>query len=520
MSRKRKIWLLILGLFIAWITAWWVNSPGYMDADYYFAMGKTLASGGGLHEPFIWNYLTSPSKVPTPAFQYWMPMTSFLSALSQMIFGIGFRIAQLPFIIIVALLPLFTGWVAYSLLEDEKLAWQAGILSAIPGYFLPFLVTTDSFAIYMILGPLVFITIYKSIKEEKFHLCMIPGILSGIAHLTRVDGIVFLLLGVTSILLYANGRKGTKLIGLILGYLVVMMPWWITNWALTGSPLAAGTSRVLWATNYDELFAFPPEKLSFQNWIGSGWGNILSVRLEAIWSNLKTLVFVNGVIFLSPFMILGGWQLRKRIIIRLAFFYVILLFFLMSLLFPFAGSRGGFFHSSSAIMPVLWSLAPLGLKILIEKGVEIRNWNRVQAMDVFATAMNVLVAIITLSLFWTRVVGDDFLKSNWSSRERMYSEIAMWFDHRSIEQTIVAVNNPPAFFTQSGFYSVVIPDGDEIVLRQVVKAFNVEWVVLDDNNPGLRSLYENPELVHWLEEIVTFEKSKGERVIIFKVLTE
>jgi hypothetical protein len=167
----------------------------------------------------------------------------------------------------------------------------------------------------------------------------------------------------------------------------------------------------------------------------------------------------------------------------------------------------------------MWALAPLGLRIAIEKGSEIRNWKREQATEVFVTTTLAIVVIVTMALFWTRVVGMDYLNSNWSANERVYEEVAIWFENEGVDRAVVAVNNPPGFFAQSNLQAVVIPDGDEAVLRQVVEVFKVDWVLLDSNNPGLNSIYENPKSFDWLEWVDTLKDVQGEKLFIFRVKT-
>jgi hypothetical protein len=83
---------------------------------------------------------------------------------------------------------------------------------------------------------------------------------------------------------------------------------------------------------------------------------------------------------------------------------------------------------------------------------------------------------------------------------------------------VVAVNNPPGFYSQSGFPAVVIPDGDDEVLLQVVNQFGVDWVLLDSNHPsGLTDLYQYPTSSNWLELIDTLGDNQGKELFIFRV---
>jgi 4-amino-4-deoxy-L-arabinose transferase-like glycosyltransferase len=488
-----------------------------MDADYYFTMGRNLASGGGLSEPFIWNYLDDPRSIPHPAFQYWMPVTSFLAALAQVIFGAGFRSAQIPFILLAASFPLFTAWIALKLHGNVQSAWEAGLLAAFPGFFLPFMVTTDAFSIYGILGSLIFILSAEAFHKGGYLKWFMTGLLIGIAYLTRTDGLLFLPLCI-GLIFYSQPGKKKALIGLIMGFLLVMLPWWILNAVIHGDALPSGTIRVLWMRDYDELFIYPPSELTFQRWLDSGLNNILLSRVNALWMNIKSLILVNGLVFLGPLMVIGARILRKNLIVRLASIYLISLLIVMSFVFPFAGSRGGYFHSSIAVMPILWALAPLGLRRAVEFGAQYRHWNTLHAKEIFVVASVVLACLITLGLFWTRVIGDDFFDPTWPRSAQVYGEVARWFDKEDIRDIVVAVNNPPGFYAASGLEAVVIPDGDLKMLREVTDSFQVQWLILDSNYPkGLKSLYDAPQNAKWLELKNTLDDTAGKDLFIFKV---
>jgi len=112
MRTWRWISLFILGLFVAGLGAIWIQSPGYMDADYYFATGQELSRGHGFIEPFIWNYLDDPAGLPHPSHLYWLPLTSLIAALPMTFLGQTFRAAQIPFILMSASLPLVTAALA------------------------------------------------------------------------------------------------------------------------------------------------------------------------------------------------------------------------------------------------------------------------------------------------------------------------------------------------------------------------------------------------------------------------
>lgn len=497
------------------IAAWLIQTTSYMDADYYYVMSQVLAGGGGLYEPFLWNYLNHPQSIPHPAFQYWMPLTSLLAAASQAIFGLGFRVAQAPFVILTIIIPPLTAWLAHRIHADSRMAWQSGLLALFPGFYLPFLLTIDSFAIYAMLGIFFFLIMAKGFATGKRAIWLLIGFLSGIAHLTRADGGLFLLVPFLSIFLFGRERwRGIP--WMLVGYMGIMIPWGMLKWTISDQFFPSGTTRTLWLLEYDELFAYPPEKLNFWRWAQAGIGEILHARLRALWTNIQSVVAVNGLVFLGPLMLLGALKLRREPIVRILAIYWLLLIIVMSFVFPFAGSRGGYFHSSAVMMPALWALAPLGLREAIDYAAHRRGWQSARANMVFGVAAIVLAAMLTWGLFAQRFVGGE-----WKASAGVYEQVDEWFHEKEIDGTIVAVNNPPGFYRQTGLSGVVIPSGDETALELIVRKYQVEWVLLDRNHPKeLRMLYHDPNRLKWLMPVAIFRDVRGESVHLFQVSFE
>jgi hypothetical protein len=44
----------------------------------------------------------------------------------------------------------------------------------------------------------------------------------------------------------------------------------------------------------------------------------------------------------------------------------VILLFVMTIVFPFAGARGSFFHAGAAFQPYWWVMAPIGLNMVIK----------------------------------------------------------------------------------------------------------------------------------------------------------
>lgn len=517
MSRRRWAALVVLGLLVAAIAARWVRAPGYMDADYYDVTARELAGGHGFSEAFLWNYLDDPQGVPHPSHLYWMPLASVLAAAGMALFGNTFRAAQLPFVLLAASLPPLTALISLRITSDPQRAWFAGWLAALPGFFLPYWVTTDTFAVYAVAGAVALWALAKASSHPGSWRWVLAGGLIGLCHLARADGALLLVPGLVAVWWSGRGRLSSAA-WLVAGYAAIMSPWWARNLAVAGSLFPGGAGHTLWLLSYDELFSYPASILTPGRWWAAGLGTILGARAGALWSNLKSLIAVNGLIFLGPLMAVGAWRLRKQRLVQLAVVYLASLIFVMSFVFPFAGTHGGFFHSSAALMPILWPLAAVGMQAAVAWGALRRRWNTAQALQVFGLGALILAGALTAGLTWRRVAGSSGGALQWEAGDRAYVQVGQRLRALDSAPGLVAVNNPPGFTLASGLPSVVIPNGPPETLRQVVERYGVAWVVLDRNRPaGLSGLYDDPASQAWLRLAETLGMPDGSRVLLFEV---
>ena len=197
MSRRDTLFLGVLGFLILLGIAAFEQVPGYMDADYYLATGKQIAAGNGFSEPFLWNYLDDPDGLPHPSHTYWMPLVSLLAALLPSLSGLdSWWAVRIPFVLIGACIPPVTASLAYSVTSRRPLALTSGVLAAFSGFYLPFIPTTDTFAPYILTGGLFLIVTIRYHTSTKPSLLtpLLLGILAGIMHLARADGLSWLVI--------------------------------------------------------------------------------------------------------------------------------------------------------------------------------------------------------------------------------------------------------------------------------------------------------------------------------------
>jgi hypothetical protein len=556
MTFRSYLFLFLVGLGVVSLVSSFQSTPGYMDADYYFAGGLRLATGHGFTEPFLWNYLDAPKGIPHPSHSYWMPLASILAAASMNVSGLGnFSGARIGFLILLGFIPPITAALAYSINQKSNFAILAGVLAVLSGFYLPFLPTTDTFAIYMLLGGLFFLALSPLSPFPSPLTPFFLGLLAGLMHLSRADGLLWLLIAFIATIyldrrsptthpasrtthhasrithhaprithsalrithsasrLTPHALRNTPIV--LVGYLILMGPWILRNLSVFGTFLSPGGLRLLWLTNYDEIFSYPASILTFNHWIDSGLRSILEARGWALGLNLQTVLAVQGEIFLVPIILLGFWHLRNDPRVVLGGLAWMVTFLEMTFVFPFPGARGGLFHSGAALQSLWWALAPVGLERFVEFGVEKRGWQTDQARKIFGWGLAGLALFLTMIISYMRIVGGDNSSLAWNQTQRHYSRIEASLPEQGIAaDEIVMVNNPPGYYVATGRSAIAVPDGDVSTTLAVAHRYQAHYLLLESNHPqGLNDLYQSPGDLAGLDYLYSLEDTH-----IFKLI--
>jgi hypothetical protein len=490
---------------ISWLVLFAVSRfqslPGYMDADYYFAGGIQLAEGHGFTEPYLWNYLDNPEGLPHPSHTYWMPLASIVSAIGMWITGQStYAAGRFPFILLSAGVPLVTAALAFQVSHQTRLAMVSGLLSIFSLYYAPFMPVPDNYALFMLFGGTFLLIALRTQKWIPIAL----GALAGLMTLARSDGLLWLgLAGLTVIWKssYEDGAKKTLREWLIqvipagllaiFGYLLIMGFWHIRNLNLFGSFLTPGGGRLLWLQNYNQTFVYPPESLTREAFLQAGWELALQNRLRAFSSNFSNAFGAQGGIFLFPFILIGLWQLRRDLRTKIAVTGWLILFAVMTVIFPFAGSRGSFFHAGAAFQPYWWVAAPIGLDAVLS-WARSRGQFRDKNAPYFLQGVLVLLAVfMTFYLVNFRVIA-----SGWAQDDFIYPSVEKEFLENGIgPNDVVIVRNPPGYFIASGRPSISLPFGDESTILAVAEKYNARYLVLEKDGTfdSIQDLYDDPQ---------------------------
>jgi hypothetical protein len=476
MTWRHFLLLALLGLLVSLFFAYFEPFPGYLDSDYYFGGGLQLAQGRGFTEPYVWNYLDDPQSLPQPSHSYWMPLASIVAAAGLVVTGqTTYAAGRLGFLVFAMLAPVTTAALAYNFSKRRDLAFASGLLAVFSIYYAPFIPVSDNYGIYITLGGLYFLLC----TNHRPHTYLFLGLIAGLLTLARSDGLLWIGLTVLLILWrFISERKlGAAFINLalaLLGFLIIMGPWFWRNEQLYGALLAPGGSYLLWLKNYDETFAFPASQLTLGSWLAQGWQAILAVRWDALRNNLLNAFAAQGGIFLFPFILIGLWQYRRDQRIQFASLAWLALLFVMTVVFPFAGPRGSFFHSGAALQSLWWTLAPLGLDSAI--GFVRRHGGlNSQAFPVFRIALVGIAILMTGVIFYIRV-----LQPGWDEDQQIYPKVeAVLQQNGVVPGDVVIVRNPPGYYLMTGRAAIVIPYGDENSLLSAAKRFHARFVAIE-----------------------------------------
>ena len=508
MSRRTAwrdcILLFLLALLVRALTVPLLSGPGYMDAAYYIDGALNLYEGRGFNDLFLWNYMGDPTGIPQPSHLYWMPLSSMLIYLSFLVLGPTFRAAQVPFVLLSALLPVLSYWVAYDIAQKRRHAVVSGLLTILSGFYLLRWVTPDNFAPFAVAGGVCLWTLGRGLEKPGWGWFALSGIGAGLGHLSRADGMLLVVVAGLMILWSAYRdrtqirRLALGLVWLVVGYGIVMGPWFVRNWIAIGRPLATDGTQTVWLTNYDDLFGYQIP-LTVDRYLAWGWGNIVSSKLRGLWLNLQTVLFVGWMIFLIPPGLAGVWRLRKRVSFQGAWWYLVVLYLTMSLVFTFAGWRGGMLHSLVALLPFLYAAAMEGLDAFCSwMARRRRNWRAREAQAVFSGAA--VVFGLALSIVLAVQVAPA------AGAEHPYRRVAGWLAAEGDPQARVMINDPATFFYYGRRPCVVIPNGGLETVIEVMRRYDVQWLVLDENNPTLHELFVDPRQEPRLELVQTLQE--------------
>jgi hypothetical protein len=491
-----------------------IAKPNYTDAFYHFNAANRLVEGEGLTDPYLWTYIGEPEFLPAPSHLYWMPLTSLVAASGMWLLNSpnDYYAAQLLFTLMFAGTAMIAYWLGGKLGGGYRHRWVAGLLTLFSGFFTRFWGATDTFSPYAFVGSMALILIglgatsLESANQNdplkrpyrNLFTWFVAGVFTGLAHLTRADGLLLLLVGwVVIVWAYTKNRRQEFVVYLtlfILGYFLTMLPWFIRNLDQVGTILPIGGTQSIWYTNYNDLFNFPPDA-NANTFFSSGLNTLFESRWTAFLNNLGTFIAVEGLVVVTPLMLIGLWRRRRKGFLRPFWLYALGLHIAMTLVFPFPGFRGGLFHSSAALIPFWAALGVVGLDDAVNwMSKRRRTWNVATAKWIFSAGLATLAIALSLSNISNGVVK----KSTPTLYERLNAVLP--------DNARVMINDPAQLYYYTGHGGVVLPNESPDVIPIIADKYGVTFLLIEGDGVPEKLQFDINNPPAFLESISPFER--------------
>ncbi len=490
-------WLSVaaVGLLAQAFWAVQLEQPTYMDAYYYTTNGQQLAAGAGFEEMIIWQFLDDPAWLPTPSHTYWMPLTSIITSLGYRLTG-TFGGVQIPFWLMGGLLPLLAFAISWQLVGLRWQAWVAALFTAAGSFYAAFLSQPSTFAPFAWAGGgcLLLLAMANRKRSTAYGYWLGAGVLAGLAHLTRADGMLFLFLGLGFLgWMIWQGRLADNtsltrtygpLVGLLLGgYLLIMGGWFIHSWQVTGRPLSTVGTQSMFLTTYDDLFAYG-RSFDLAGYLAWGFGNILRSKVWALWIGLQSMVVVSGLVFLAPLIVIGWVKANRdggaRDLLRPFSLYTVIMFLVLTLVFTFPGERGSLFHTSIAIWPWMTALAAFGIGITVDwVASKLPHWKPERAKRLFSALFVIIAFLVSMVVGLARLIPDPNIET--------YKQMTADIPHESK----VMVGIAPAFYYHTQMAAISVPNEPIEIVLATAERYDIDYLILDQNHPvPLQEIYD------------------------------
>ena len=481
--RRDLLVLFALALATRILGALLVDYPPYGDPAYYQLVAERLAGGHGLTVPVLWSFLEVGGRLPAdpmlpvPSNGHWMPLTSIVAAGSIAIFGellSPWRAGQLPMVVIGAALVPLTYYISRELWGSRFGAWVAALLVLAAGPLLVMAPLVDAFAVFGAAGVAAIWSSIRSLRAGRpGPWLVLAGACVGLATLARVDG---LLLAVAPATAWAQRHDWPSWpvrigwgIASAVAALVVLGPWLARDVAVFGSPLPSAGGHTLWITSYNQQFSIASDP-TLAEYLAWGPGNFIGSKLST-WGELvgRTAVLLGGL-FVIPFAF-GLWRERRRQELRPFLVYFVVMFLAMGAIFTFHAPKGAFYHSSLAWLPFAAGLAVANLGSAANAAGRAWPFLRRSATHRFLAVAGLAGAFV-LSL-----AGSAVLIGQWTDTHARLRQAAGFLGGADPDEVVMAYD-PAALHALTGNPGVAPPFDGFPVIGQVVRAYDVRWVVV------------------------------------------
>jgi hypothetical protein len=181
----------------------------------------------------------------------------------------------------------------------------------------------------------------------------------------------------------------------------------------------------------------------------------------------------------------------------------------MTLVFPYAGTRGSFVHSIASLQTVLWGLTPLGLYTVIQYFVKKRNWTLARSWKLFPVTLVCLSAIISSFVMLLKLNQGAEGAGKWNTSQVPYTTAETALNNFNINKTqTIMVNDPPGYTLATGRPSIMIPSGGLTSIKDVSDRYQTYYLLVGpDREDVTKQLKANMDVD--LQFIKIFENNES-----------
>jgi len=266
-----------------------VNLPrdhvNHGDIAFYYAVAQNLAEGRGFVIDYVWNFWNHPAGIPTFSNDWWMPLTSLLSALGMLIGGVSYHSAQNTMVVLTSVLPLVVYLLGRELWDSRAVGLVGALLATTFHLFMDQVSAPLSHAPYVVLASLALWLIVRSMRDPRSWKW--AGAAIGLAQLARSDAVVLFGALVAAALASRPRPPWRALLLAPLCWAAVLSPWWIHNLVVLGTPQPGGSLRAAFLPSYEHWYSLP-ESVTPERWLAGGWGPVLALKRQISAVNLET----------------------------------------------------------------------------------------------------------------------------------------------------------------------------------------------------------------------------------------
>jgi hypothetical protein len=498
---RREALLTAIGLFALAVTvralaAAAVPFPVPEDTAYYWGVARNIVEGRGMVSDSLWSYYLPPLTLPRPAFEIWLPLPAFLSAPVMAVAGTAFRVAQVPGLLVSALVPVLT-WRLVADLADERglagtraraLAIGSGVVAAVYGPLVLYGALPDSTAPFTVAVVAACILMERVARDPRGGRALDPrlvgvGVALGLAALTRNEavwyalawaGVAWVVAGRVSARPAARARivpYARLLAAPALVAIACYLPWAARQWATFGTPLPGQAVANAFSRTGTDIFAWN-DKPTLGAWLAQGPAKLLADRVEGFVHNVWTVLLLPALP-VGPIGLIGLPWILRSVVLRPLLIGATCTFLSATLLFPVSTTWGTFLHAAGPVHVLLVASAMAGLDALVARVGARRGWGPGSAALAPAA-----VVVFALPMLWLTVTGIGRVATE---TERRYAELARTTEAAGVP---LAANAPvisdfPIWLAESGrLGTLALPQETPADVLDLARTFDARLLVV------------------------------------------